>query len=620
MKAKMEKHVIRGLIATLAVAVMLGFAPQLSALVYADEGDPDMSVGTYTLAKGVNTENAQKLWYGGRAWYVIAYDGKDAAGKAITYQTPEKQTENLYPTGVVTLFQCDVVEKTRFNDTGDDWNRAGFQNYGADDQGVPSDLKTCIETNYLNGDGKTPALLNGKEVAAITSRTLPGYGYDWDEYTDPDKYDSNLINGEELKDALVWPLSDAEVSSTDGSIKNNAGDYWLRTPGHTSDEIIYIKYGTIVMSDGEIYKGEWTGREHNVRPAFYLNKKAVLFTSSAYGGKSSGKPGADALKKVGENSDNEWKVTILDSSRKFTAEFEELYSQTTVKIKYGNAVTGKDEYISAVVADKDNNIIYYGRIMQCANPDDASGSFTLDLNNKLKDGCKAYVFNEHMNGDETTDYASGLKEIIIPESVRPAQPENKAPVLEPQTFFAKDPAAALSIKNLDPDDDHACFVKSSNKKVLRVKEDVNADYGYKITPLKKGKVRVTVKCRKDGKNYTLKATYTVKAYPNVIKSLQVNGKKLKVTSKKNAYSVTQKNFKEEYATVKLSQKTKWNIDYVYVDMWNNKGEGDQIEVPVDTIKTGGKINIPAKYTHADIQINMSRKTGPFFFYQINLKR
>jgi hypothetical protein len=153
-----------------------------------------------------------------------------------------------------------------------------------------------------------------------------------------------------------------------------------------------------------------------------------------------------------------------------------------------------------------------------------------------------------------------------------------------------------------------------------VKEDVNADYGYKITPLKKGKVRVTVKCRKDGKSYTLKTTYTVKAYPNVIKSLQVNGKKVKVTSRKNAYVVTQKDFKEEYATVKLAQKKGWNIDYAYADLWNDKGEGDQIEVPVDTIQTGGKIDVPAKYNHADIKINMSQKDGSFFFYQIHLKR
>jgi polyribonucleotide nucleotidyltransferase len=81
----------------------------------------------------------------------------------------------------------------------------------------------------------------------------------------------------------------------------------------------------------------------------------------------------------------------------------------------------------------------------------------------------------------------------------------------------------------------------------------------------------------------------VKAYPKVIKTLKVNGKKVKVTSKKHAYAVTQKKFKKRYAKVKLSKKKGWKIDYVYVDMWNDKGEGDQIKVSVSTIKKGGKI-------------------------------
>ncbi len=414
------------LIATLAVAVMISFGPQLSALVYADEGDPEIALGTQPLAKGANTSNAQILWYGGRNWDVIAYDGKDADGKTITYQKANNkpfERENPYPEGVVTLFEdgfSGVLEKSIFNHTGDDGKRSGIQNYGTDAQGVPSDLRKCIEAKYLNGDEQSLAFLNEKEVAAIAPRTLPGYGYEWDRYYYPDDYDSNRINGDDLKDALVWPLSEGEAGATDKSIRGAFGDYWLRTPGDTSmDEDVSVRWGARVTTGGEIRKTEDITHENYVRPAFYLNEAAVLFTSSVEFGEDSGKSGADALQKVGENSDNEWKVTVLDPARKFTAGFEELHSQMTIKIEYENAVTGQDEYISAVVVDKDQNITYYGRIKPLSDPSDAAGSFTLSLNNKLKDGCKVYVFNEHMNGDGYTDYASALQEITIPESMLP---------------------------------------------------------------------------------------------------------------------------------------------------------------------------------------------------------
>ena len=198
--------------------------------------------------------------------------------------------------------------------------------------------------------------------------------------------------------------------------------------------------------------------------------------------------------------------------------------------------------------------------------------------------------------------------------------EVEKPVLEGDTFFAKDPTAALSIQHLNPDTAMVHSVKSSNPKVLAVKKDINEDYGYKIIPKKKGTAKLKVSCSKDGEKYTLKATYKVKAYPNVIESLKVNGKKLKVTVKKNAYKTPEMTFSDGVATVQLTKKDDWNIDYVYALMWNSEGGGDQVEIPVSTIEDGSEISIPEEYTHADIEINISKSTGPSFFYQIHLKR
>lgn len=198
--------------------------------------------------------------------------------------------------------------------------------------------------------------------------------------------------------------------------------------------------------------------------------------------------------------------------------------------------------------------------------------------------------------------------------------EAEKPVLAGDTFFVKDPTATLSIQHLNPDTAIVHSVKSSNPKVLAVKKDINEDFGYKIIPKKKGSAKLKVSCSKDGEKYTLKASYKVKAYPNVIKSLKVNDTKLKVTSKKNAYKTPLMNSKDGVVTVQLSKKEEWNIDYVYMLMWNSTGGGDQVEIPVSTIEDGSEISIPEEYTHADIQINISKGTGPSFFYQIHLKR
>lgn len=418
MKTKIKKQTRRILVAALAILFAIGFAPQMSAPAYADDGDPDISLSSQQLAKEVNTDDAQTLWYGGRDWRVIAYDGKDADGNMIAYKNPVGETENLYQDGVVTLFQNDVLEKSIFNTIGDDWDRPLFQAYGTDGNGEASDLRKFIEKTYLNGDGETHPVLQEKEVAAIVSRTLPGYGYEWNSYTQRQLYDSNRINGNDLGDALVWPLSDAEISNVDWGIRVGSGiDYWLRSTGFTDTTVISVKYGSKIQDDGGIYHFEYTTYENGVRPAFFLDEEQILFTSAAFGGKESGRVGPNALKKVSGNSDNEWKVTLADPARSaFRAVSEDPENCVTPKFSYSGAATGANEYISAVIIDENENITYYGRLKQCSDDADASGELKINLKGKIKEGDELCVFNEQCNGDGATDYSSGLEWIDIPDS------------------------------------------------------------------------------------------------------------------------------------------------------------------------------------------------------------
>lgn len=105
MKTKIKKQTGRILVAALAILFAIGFAPQMSAPAYADDGDPDISLSTDQLAKNAAEDGAQIVNYGGREWYVIAYDGKDGNGNVITYEDKGGNTVALHPEGAVALYQ-----------------------------------------------------------------------------------------------------------------------------------------------------------------------------------------------------------------------------------------------------------------------------------------------------------------------------------------------------------------------------------------------------------------------------------------------------------------------------------------------------------------------------------
>ena len=109
----------------------------------------------------------------------------------------------------------------------------------------------------------------------------------------------------------------AYVASYSGMVSVGNADYWwLRSPG--SDDLLAVFVPASGGVDSSGFPVAHPG--HAVRPAFNLNLDAVLFTSAAVGGKSSGAVGADALIFVSNYSGSEWKLTLQDSSRRFSAD------------------------------------------------------------------------------------------------------------------------------------------------------------------------------------------------------------------------------------------------------------------------------------------------------------
>ena len=332
-------------------------------------GSAAIQLGTDALSKNVNTATAPTVYFGQDhennpgAWRVIDYDGNSAAGIA----------------GNMTLLAA---------------NNMGLSKFGASNAYADSALKEAIDA--------LADKLTAKETDAVEKRTLASGNYD--------EEDTDGVAGPAVSNAVFWPLSSKEANAVNNDLRvvdpehpGWASSYWwLRSP----DE----DYSTaFVAGRGEVryYGGYSTSKEFGVRPAFDLNLDSVLFASAAVGGKPEG-----GLTPISEYGGNEWKLTLLDSSRNFavTEKAADAAPGDTVTLHYTGATTGINEYISAIIADN-SGTQYYSRVAQ---PTAESGTVEIKIPSDLAPGDYTLkVFNEQYNGDYNTDYASNFTDIAL---------------------------------------------------------------------------------------------------------------------------------------------------------------------------------------------------------------
>lgn len=208
-------------------------------------------------------------------------------------------------------------------------------------------------------------------------------------------------------------------------VYNGGAAWWLRSPSSFIYEAYayaaFVNYGGFLSYDGYNVDHAYVG----VRPAFNLNLNSVLFTSAAVGGKSvaaegsDGKLGGFAADAIFSNatytqsdSDNGWKLTLLDSDRSGFAASVSNISGNTLKVSYSGAKTGNNEYISAMIKNGDE-VKYYGRLELATAETSNEVEITLPDAFNAASGDTLYIFNEQYNGDYKTDYASALKKIEI---------------------------------------------------------------------------------------------------------------------------------------------------------------------------------------------------------------
>ena len=321
------------------------------------------------LSKNVNTATAPTVYFGQNhennpaAWRVIGYDGSGVTSSQ----------------GDITLLAA---------------NNMGLSKFGASNAYADSELKEAIDA--------LADKLTAKETDAVEKRTLASGSYDG-ENTDG-------VAGPAVSNAVFWPLSSKEANAVNNDLRVVDPEHpgwvssywWLRSPGEN------VYYTAVVSGGGAVFTdGKNVIRALGVRPAFNLNLNSVLFASAAVGGKPDG-----GLTEVSKYSGNEWKLTLLDSSRNFVV-MKKAVSATpdgTVTLNYKGATTGINEYISVILADN-NGAQYYARVAQ---PTAESGTVEIKIPSDIAPGDYTMkVFNEQYNGDYNTDYASNFTDIAL---------------------------------------------------------------------------------------------------------------------------------------------------------------------------------------------------------------
>ena len=247
------------------------------------------------------------------------------------------------------------------------------------------------------------------QASSVFSYKAPG-APSWDPGM---RFQICALEAEHVFAPSIQDIMNADYGFTDSASRiagpsNSLGPgtrYWLRS-FEISEQLPFM-----VGEDASLM-GDWGDNPSAVRPAMNLSTAGnnILFVSAAEGGKPAG-----GLAEISEYTGNEWKLTLLDSSRSgFAVTTTDLSAYTrggTVKIGYTGAKTGTNEYVSAMILDAAGNPAYYGRSSAALTDENGTAELTIPA---LAEGTYTLkVFNEQYNGDKMTDLASAFADVTL---------------------------------------------------------------------------------------------------------------------------------------------------------------------------------------------------------------
>ncbi len=411
-----------------STGVNLGISPALAGRA-SNPTDPNSSpqVSSPTLSESTT------VWYGGYEWVVIGWDGEGVApevgmatllfANANTTKPSSSQfhdSSNQYADSTLQAAMNDFYNNLPEKEQGAIATRSlsgnsgnfSYNTYGSGD----------IDVSSFNSAANDAGKVADKYIQRY--RLAANNTFDWYAYDNMRKngtvssgestaytgtYDPDNVAGddEDLTAEKFWPLSVAEASLLDESIRTYSANWWLRSPGNVD------YYAAVVSNSGDVHAdGGDVASTRAVRPAFHLNLASVLFASDVSGAsaKSAATVGSGLIGASAPGTS--LKFTMLDTSNLSLSASDSAITKAageTVEIEYTGAVTGTDKYVSAVLTDGDDKVLYYGKLSQAA-----SGTASFTVPGGLTAGSYTLkLFNEECNGDNKTDFASAPVEIPL---------------------------------------------------------------------------------------------------------------------------------------------------------------------------------------------------------------
>lgn len=376
----------------LAICLVVGIMPTAA---FAANNDKAIQLGASNISGYDSTNGYDYIYYG-------EWDNSPIKWRVLDEQT-NTQNEGLFLLSDV-LLGTGTYGGVYFDNSGSDsnvWQKSTAQTW----------CKNFYSNNF-----------SSKEQNAVLETTKSDTEFTSSTYRVPFAASENILNGDKVFFLSAEEAENSEYGFTGENSRianygNSAGSWWLRSPDarDTLGAGLVYYYGYMLIN---IVDDGWAAR-----PAFNLDLNSVLFISAAEGGKisaaaSGGNQGGEAagsIFEIGDYTGNEWKLTLKDESRRFSANVNgqtnvSAQAGDSVQITYSGAETGDKEYVSVLLCDSSDTVLYYGNIAQNSE----SGTATVSLPSGLAAGdYKLEVFSEQCNGNYKTDYASSFQTINL---------------------------------------------------------------------------------------------------------------------------------------------------------------------------------------------------------------
>lgn len=360
-------------------------------------------LGAYPLyaSGGWNAQDGALVYFG-------EYNGRPSVFRALGRSAwTQDVSENCI------LLDCgEVLREMKFD--GDGLSNSG-QIFNSPNQWTGSDLEEWLNGGEYYGNPDVFTALERSIIAVTALEQLENYSAGGGTYID---YEAEnyifLLSAEEAENLYM---------DADARAKTEDGRYWWTRSAYAGAQADAPQAGAVGDSE-DFYNLGVTAENAGVSPAFNIKQESILFVSAAENGKISGSAGASALREVLDYNGTSWKLTLLDSSRDFNADAEGLQRAEAAQggsfsINYSGARTGINEYVSVLLCDKNENVLYYGNIAR----NSAEGSALIQIPDGLETGEYILkIFSEQANGDKKSDYASAFKEIAL--NVTPRENES----------------------------------------------------------------------------------------------------------------------------------------------------------------------------------------------------